>query len=195
MLGLWLLACSAQAQERPRDVLADPSAEGVEDDVEEEPELYEGEALIRFTSDRPRATLYVVDDAERWLALGGVPFSAYDPVCTAPCDAILDVGPQQLAFGEGGRNPAAPVSIDIREGGALRLVHADNSGTRLAGWLMLGLGLAVSAGLAVFASFVEDEVLAVTSGTVSAILATDATTVGCFFAGYGDRTALRFSGP
>jgi hypothetical protein len=81
------------------------------------------------------------------LARPGVAFHAVgslgevERVCLAPCEAHLD-GKQWLALSLDGADPIeASEPVNLSPGAVVEGEYASRSGTRSAGWIILGLGL------------------------------------------------------
>ncbi|MGE0786493.1 MAG: hypothetical protein AB7S26_12555 [Sandaracinaceae bacterium] len=164
-------------------------AEEEEEDVDT---LFEGEVRVSFRSAAGRwATLYTVDEPERWLALGGIPFHAYEPVCNAPCRPILPRGRQILALGHQGAAPRTFAWVDVEEGSELVARYSDHSVLRMIGCILLIVGSAASIGLAVGAGFIQDRDLAIAMGVASGVVALDSLGLGLAFAALEDGSRLR----
>lgn len=176
------------------EVAPEPTPEPVAAaEEEDEDRLFPGEARVAFRAERPGVSLYVVDDAEHWLALGGLPREAFAELCESPCETVLDEGTQMLALGENGGGPNNLVRLEVPEGGG-RLVaeYEDHTAMRIMGVVILVAGVGASIGLGVAAGEMQGSSMELAMGIGSAVVATDAVSLGSFLAGYADRTALRF---
>lgn len=67
----------------------------------------------------------------------------FDRLCTAPCEAVIPLGTQQLGLTDGGDQPAPGEAIEILPDMNLTGEYVDRTGLRIAGWLTFFGGIAV----------------------------------------------------
>jgi hypothetical protein len=112
-------------------------------------------AKIHFESDTPDTDLHIRTGDATVTGLGfgvrggvytyGAVAHDYQHICAAPCDATLPAGTHRLALSKNGKAPVEPdEAVTIRGPSNVHGTYVDRSGTRIAGWLVLGGSLVAS---------------------------------------------------
>ena len=107
---------------------------------------------LRLESDPPNLRFHLVTGqatATAWGPGGRAVARAFEfeSLCRAPCETTLPPGNHRLALAVGDNDPIPAPSIDVLSPATLHGVYTDNTGIRIAGWTIFGVG--VAAGLTV----------------------------------------------
>ncbi|HJL16772.1 MAG TPA: hypothetical protein RMH99_14005 [Sandaracinaceae bacterium LLY-WYZ-13_1] len=123
-----------------------------------------GGVRLRLEADQPRTTFHLLTGtatATAW-GPGGTAFArahAFDRLCTAPCETSLPTGTQRLGLSVGDGDAIAAPSVDIPGPGTLVGTYTDNTGIRVAGWTLFGVGAATGIGIMLVPLFDENLLL------------------------------------
>lgn len=91
----------------------------------------------------------------------GRTFDVYSPICVAPCQATLPIGPSRLALSVDGSSPVEPsVPVNIEEPSRLEAKHTSNAHLRYIGWGVLFSGVILGTVLMVTARTTEQTCVA-----------------------------------
>ena len=71
----------------------------------------------------------------------------YEHVCGAPCDASLTAGKHRLALAYQDRDPVQTGEVSLEGPTTLKGSYVDRRGTRIAGWVIFGVGVGVGSAL------------------------------------------------
>jgi hypothetical protein len=105
-------------------------------------------STISVTFESSEATTLYAQDS--WATTGGVTAHGYARICTSPCSLTMPVGTQHFALSRGNDSPR-PVQdpVTVEQSSTLHAAWQSRSGSRLAGILLLAIGIpagAVTAG-------------------------------------------------
>ena len=142
----------------------------------------EPRAQLQLESNVPGVTFHLNTGSATATAWGGGGWAVatalgYDRLCTAPCNTTIPLGVQRLglSYGDGTVIPAP--SFDIPTNGTLYGTYVDNDGIRIAGWLVMILGVGAGLGLMLYPLFdgnsitTDDYILPLAIGTGIAVAA------------------------